>query len=69
MDRYHGTGEVIINRKGAWSSKEVIFQAEVIGVEVDPKSGLERETRRFKIHYGKNGTHVVPTKENENGLQ
>ena len=36
---------------------------EIMGVNVDPSTREETETRRFVIHYGKKGTHVVPTKE------
>jgi len=63
VDQYHGTGEPIFTRNGSWAQKEVIFQDQVIGVDVDARTGVESETRRFTIHYGKKGTHVVPTKE------
>ena len=35
----------------------------LIGVNVDPDTGEEIETKRYVIHYGKKGTHIVPTKE------
>ena len=61
--RFHGTGEPIFTRKGDWAKKEVVIQDDVVGVNIDIQTGAESETRRFTIHYGKNGTHVVPAKE------
>ncbi len=63
VTRYHGTGEPIFSRNGEWAHKEVVMQPTVIGVNVDNATGIETETRRFTIHYGKKGTHVVPAKE------
>lgn len=63
IDTYHGTGKLIFNRKGEWSNKEVAISDHVIGVNIDPQTGEETETNRFVIHYGKKGTHVVPTRE------
>lgn len=60
---YHGTGEPVFNRKGEWSKKEVVSSDRIIGINVVPDTGEETETQRFVIHYGKKGTHVVPTKE------
>ncbi len=61
VDKYHGTGEPIFTRQGDWANKEVISLAEPIGVAVDMQTGAETETGRFTIHYGKKGTHIVPT--------
>ena len=63
VDRYHGTGEPIFTRAGDWAKKEVVSQDSVIGVNIDVQTGEETETTRFTIHYGKNGTHIVPAKE------
>lgn len=65
VDIYHGTGEPVFNRKGEWSKKEVVSSGRIVGVNVAPDTGEETETRRFVIHYGNKGTHVVPTKELE----
>lgn len=65
VDIYHGTGEPVFNRKGEWSKKEVVSSGRIVGVNVAPDAGEETETRRFVIHYGNKGTHVVPTKELE----
>lgn len=62
VDQYHGTGEPGRTRKGDWNQKEVVISDSVIGVNVD-LDGVETETRKFVIHYGKKGTHVVPSKE------
>ena len=62
VNTYHGTGEIILTRSGEWSNKEVITAAEDLGVEVNPTTGSETATNRATIHYGKNGTHVVPAR-------
>lgn len=63
VDRYHGTGEVKLSAAIQWTHKEFVVADHPIGVWVDQTTGEERETRRFAIHYGKKGTHVVPAKE------
>lgn len=63
VDKYHGTGTPVFKRNGEWKEKEIVVSDSVIGVNVDDQSGEETETNRFVIHYGKKGTHVVPTKE------
>ena len=63
VDRYHGTGEVKLSAAIQWTHKEFVVADHPIGVWVDQTTGEERETRRFSIHYGKKGTHVVPAKE------
>ena len=62
VNTYHGTGEIILTRSGEWSNKEVITAAEDLGVEVNPTTGSETATNRATIHYGKNGTHIVPAR-------
>lgn len=63
VNQFHGTGDIVVDRNGNWKNKEIILTDRQIGVNVDPESGEETETRRFVIHYGKKGTHVVPAKE------
>lgn len=60
---YFGKGEPTFNRKGEWNQKEVVSADHIIGVNVELDTGAESETSRFVIHYGKKGTHIVPTKE------
>lgn len=62
---YFGKGEPTFNRKGEWNQKEVVSADHIIGVNVELDTGAESETSRFVIHYGKKGTHIVPTKELE----
>lgn len=63
VDRYHGTGEARLTRKGDWTNKEYILTGGVLGVVVDPDTLSETATKAGLIHYGKKGTHIVPTKE------
>ncbi len=63
MNTYSGTGELKFNAKDEWTNKEFVTSDHVVGMLVDQETGNETETRRFSIHYGKNGTHVVPAKE------
>lgn len=65
VDRYSGTGEPKLDRKGNWTHKEHVLADRPIGEVVDPDTGEATPTHRFAIHYGKNGTHVVPAKEAE----
>lgn len=63
VNTYHGTGDIKRSaRSGEWSSREVITADRNIGVTIDPDTGSEQTTNRFTIHYGKRGTHVVPTR-------
>ena len=63
IDQYHGSGKLVFSDSGVWQHKELIQSNDVIGVAIDPLTGEETETRCFTIHYGKNGTHIVPRKE------
>lgn len=63
VNTYSGTGEPVFSRKGEWNNKEIVVSERIIGVDVDNATNEESETNRFVIHYGKKGTHVVPTKE------
>lgn len=60
VNRYTGTGEIRLTRKGDWDNKEIIMSDRVIGVYVDQDTAEEFETSGFKIHYGKKGAHIVP---------
>lgn len=68
VDEYHGTGDLkITNPNKNWTKKEFIMSNKVIGYDVDPVTGEITPTRYFSIHYSKNGTHIVPRKEPNNG--
>lgn len=60
VDKYHGTGEIRLTSKNEWSKKEFIEVEEDIGAVYDETSASYINTNRFAIHYGKNGTHIVP---------
>ena len=66
VNTYSGTGEIKFNAKDEWTNKEFITADHVVGMLVDQETGSKIETRRFSIHYGKKGTHVVPAKELKN---
>ena len=59
VDKYSGTGEIIV-KNGKWLNYEKIRSENTIGVAVNNLNGAEAETTRFKIHYSKYGTHIVP---------
>lgn len=65
VNRYSGTGEIKLNAKGEWANKEFVVADKLMGMVIDPKSKDEIPTKRFSIHYGKKGTHIVPAKERE----
>ena len=63
VDRYKGTGDIRLTEAGEWTHKEFITADTVIGVTIDPETGQLSQTRRFAIHYGKRGAHIVPRGE------
>ncbi|MGN0134138.1 MAG: phage minor capsid protein, partial [Anaerotignum sp.] len=63
VDQYAGTGKAILTRKGDWANKEVIVADKVIGMVVDFDTKDAASTKKFVIHYGKRGAHIVPAKE------
>lgn len=64
INRYSGTGTPQINLKdGEWVNKETIEADEPVGVSINMDTGEETPTKCAKIHYGRNGTHIVPTME------
>ena len=65
VDRYSGTGEPKLNQEGEWTHKEFIVADVPIGIVVNQKTLERSETKRFAIHYGKKGTHIVPAEEIE----
>lgn len=65
VNRYSGTGEIKLTAKGEWANKEFVVADRMIGLVVDPETGDATSTKRFAIHYGKKGTHIVPAKEVE----
>lgn len=63
VNQYSGTGSPKFDRKGNWTHKEHVVADHLIGEVVNPETGKATPTHRFSIHYGKNGTHIVPAKE------
>ncbi|MEK3993693.1 minor capsid protein [Psychrobacillus sp. FSL K6-2365] len=56
-----GTGNIRLMKNGSWDKKETIVNNSVIGIHVNQDTGVETPTNAFKLHYGKTGTHIVPT--------
>jgi len=68
VNKYAGTGLPGI-KNGKWLNYEQIKTSEIIGTVVNNLNGTEQKTGNFKIHYSKEGTHIVPdysTKEQKN---
>lgn len=60
VDKFHGHGR-IRERINTKASKEIILDNDkVVGTVVDNRNGNTAKTTVFKIHYSKNGTHIVP---------
>lgn len=59
VNTYSGTGTVYKNEAGRF--QEVFTHTSPIGFCVDLKTGAATETCSGKIHYSKDGTHIVPT--------
>lgn len=60
VDKYAGTGDIVRDYNGKWRNQEVIKTDKIIGIDVDNITGQKFEATDFKIHYGKNGVHIVP---------
>lgn len=62
VNKYCGTGNLVFSTKNEWTHKEFVETNSDIGIVIDQYNGAEETTNRFSIHYGKNGTHIVPRK-------
>lgn len=62
IDKLHGKGELVFDRKGNWVNKERVKSESVIGVAVDI-DGNEAESHVGMIVYSKTGAHIYPAKE------
>lgn len=61
VKQYAGTGEIKFTNKGEWDKKETIVTNDrIIGVAVNNLTGETAETSVFRIHYAKDGIHIVP---------
>ena len=67
IQTYSGTGKPRVYKNGDVSNIEYAQAEHTVGKVFDDTSGKWIETRRFAIHHGKSGSHIVPVKENENG--
>lgn len=59
VNKHAGTGTLTFGRNGKWDKREIIYTENTVGVSMSKRSG-EHKTNAFKIHYSKNGTHIVP---------
>ena len=61
VKQYSGSGKIKYNKAGEWDNKECIIDNDkIIGVVVNNINGNSAGTSVFKIHYAKNGVHIVP---------
>ena len=61
VEKYSGTGIIKYNSRGEWNHQEIIVTNDkIIGIVVDNRNGNFAETSVFKIHYAKDGIHIVP---------
>ena len=61
VNKFHGTGKPGIAKNSTWNHKETIATDKIIGIVIDQNTKIEIPTTRFRIHYSKTGTHIVPT--------
>lgn len=66
IQTYSGMGKPRVYKNGDVSNIEYAQAEHAVGKVFDDTSGKWIETRRFAIHHGKSGSHIVPVKENEN---
>lgn len=68
--QYRGTGILPRDKHGNWINCEIItMHPDIVGVAVNNKTGAEAETMVFKIHYSKDGTHIVPDYPSKKGAK
>lgn len=59
VNKYAGTGEKRFDKNDKWMKQEIVYSDKIVGVAKNSKLG-DHETKGFKIHYSKDGTHIVP---------
>ena len=70
VDKYRGTGILPRDKSGRWLQHELItVHPDAVGIAVNNMTGAEAETTTFKIHYSKDGTHVVPDYPSKKGAK
>lgn len=70
IDKYRGTGILPRGKDGRWLNQEWITgHWGEVGIAVNDRTGAEAVTKAFKIHYGKNGTHIVPDYPSREGMK
>jgi len=63
VNEFAGTGIVLSDLSpGTPGYKEIVDFGEFIGYDINPNTGAKIATSWGKIHYAKDGTHIVPTK-------
>lgn len=61
VKKYSGKGEIKYDRNSNWDGKETIVTNEqIVGIVVNNINGKSVPTSVFKIHYAKDGVHIVP---------
>ena len=65
VNKHAGKGELLWQNNDKWAQKERFDDENEIGIYKSLKDNLSKSTRSGKIHYSKNGTHVVPTRERD----
>lgn len=61
VKRYCGKGKIQYDRNGQWNQQEIIITNDkIVGVVFNNQTGKNVATSVFKIHYGKEGVHIVP---------
>lgn len=63
VNEYAGHGQLVFNKNGQWSKKEIVISDDYVGYAVNSKTKTEQITKSFKIHYSNKGVHIVPRKE------
>lgn len=60
LQKYSGTGEMLLNKSGKWTHKERIYVDKFVGICYDINNNIVF-TNKLTIHYKENGgAHIVP---------
>lgn len=61
VNKYAGTGRLKFKKNGQWNNtEEILTNDTIVGKAINNLNGKEADTTVFKIHYGKDGVHIVP---------
>ncbi len=63
VDELSGTGRPILVKGTIWTKRERVAAKQIVGIHVDPSTGIKTKTNKAVIVYSRTGAHIYPAKE------